>query len=431
MRRLLIWVLFLGAISTLAVMLADIPGTLRFEWLGWRVQMATSLFVALLFVALLVSCWLSASLTTLRAWPERRRTHRALLRKEAGLKALTRAAASMAVADTEGAKRDIARARNLLEQAPIALLMQAQLFEKQGESAKAAQLYHELSAHEETARLGLRGLLQSAEKNRDYARALTIATEGIEQFPKDTALLSHALTLMLREHALEQAESLLSRWRTRRRLPKADHQHMEALVKLLRSEQAAEHERLPLLARAHALVPGHAYITLSYLQALLDAESAHLRRALREAWDAAPSPALTSLTLRWLAMLPEQKRAKEARKLAKRAGDSVEAPLLLAYEASLRHALMDVRTHAEEALGLRESRRALQLIADAEADLSSPEKAQVWYGRAAAAGAEEEWLCQACGHSETAWHMFCPSCDACDSASLALPTKSITHIEKL
>lgn len=431
MRGLLLWIIFIAALSTVAVLLADMPGLMQVEWMGWRITLSTSLFVAFIGILLLIIVWVAGTLTQLRAWPERKRTHRALLRQQTGLKALTRAAASLAVSDADGAKKDIAKARRYLNDAPLALLMQAQLHEKQGESDKAAGIYHELSGHEETARLGLRGLLQSAEKNRDYARALAIAVEGMAQFPQDDALLAHALELMLREGEYAQAEALLGKFRTRWRLPREQRQHIVALLKLLKAQESETPDQLRLLARAHAMLPRHRHIALSYAQALLDAEDSKLRKLLHEQWYHFPSPPLTVIGLRWLALLPEAKRNKAARKLAKQAPNHLESHLLLAYEAQSRGEWLLAHEYAQQALELRESRRALQLLADIETELNGAEKAKPLYTRAASAPQEESWVCHACGYASELWQLTCPSCGATDSAELALPAQRIMHIEKL
>ena len=256
--------------------------------------------------------------------------------------------------DTEHCKKDIARARRYLADAPLALLMQAQWHEKQGESGRAAALYHELSAYEETARLGLRGLLQSAEKNREYDRALAIASEGIAQFPKDMALLRHTLELMLRQGELAQAEVLLDRFRTRWRMPRVERQHLEGLVLLLKAEDVEESNRPRILAQAHRLLPRHRYIALSYLEALLETRHSAFRKTLYNEWYHHPSPELTVLAQAWLSQLPEQKRSKAARKLARKAPEHLESHLLLAYDAETRGELLEARGHADEALAIRE-----------------------------------------------------------------------------
>lgn len=429
MRRLLVWLILIAGLSAVALFLADTPGMVQLEWPGYRITLRTSLLVAILGGAFLLSAWGILLIARLWEWPARRRIERQLLRQQVGLKALTQAATAIAMADTEKARRDIKRAQRYLDHAPLTLLMEAQWHEKQGAPADALPLYQELSTHEDTAKLGLRGLLQQAERKGDFTQALNLAQEAAEQFPKDTALFVHTLGLMLREGKADDAIALLCAWRTRLRLPRDTRLHYLALGYCVKALALPVEERAPWLRKAYAMMPEHPYIPLALLASYGATQDSHTRILLQHVWAHRPSPSLTALSLQWLGEQADNKRAKLVRKLIRPAPEHLEAYLLTAYDAEVRSELATAYTALESAIAIRESRRALTLMAEIESELSGADKAQWWFARAAAAPLEEQWICNNCGHAGMEWSLFCPRCHTIDSHQIAVPTQAITSVE--
>ena len=429
MRRVLLWLVLIAGISALGLFLADAPGMVQLEWLGYRITLRTSLLIAAVAGLFLLSTWLLLLIAQLWEWPARRKLERQFLRQKSGMRALTQAATAMAMSDADRARKEIKRAQRYLDHAPLTLLMEAQWHEKQGASEKALPLYQELSTHEDTAQLGLRGLLQTAERKGDYAHALRLAEEASAQFPKDRSLFSHTIELMLREKKADEAISLLSAWRSRWRLNREARLHYLALAYSIKALAMPTEDRAFLLEKAHAIMPEHAYIPLALLATYGATEHPRAKALLQRVWNERPSPALTALSLQWLNDQPDEKRAKLVRKLTKYASEHLESSILTAYDAEARSQLAEAHDALEAAIAVRESRRALTLMAEIESELSGPDKAQWWFARAAAAPAEEQWVCHSCGHASPEWDLFCPRCNALDSHHIMLPTHAITSIE--
>lgn len=429
MRRLIVWLILIAGLSAMALFLADTPGMVQIEWPGYRITLRTSLLVALLGAAFLLSTWIILLIARLWEWPARRRIERQLLCQKAGLKALTQAATAIAMADTEKARKDIKRAQRYLDHAPLTLLMEAQWHEKQGAPASALPLYQELSTHEDTAKLGLRGLLQNAERKGDFSHALTLAQDASDQFPKDTALFVHTLGLMLREGKADDAIALLSAWRTHFRLPRDTRLHYLALSYCVKALALPVEARISWLHKAYAMMPEHPYIPLALLASYGATQDARMRGVLQRVWAQRPSPSLTALSLQWLNDQPDAKRTKLVRKLIRPAPEHLEAYLLTAYDAEVRSQLAEAYTALEAAIAIRESRRALTLMAEIESELSGADKAQHWFTRAASAPLEEQWICTHCGHASMEWDLFCPRCHTIDSHQIAIPTQAFTSVE--
>ncbi len=430
MRRIILWLVVIAALSAGGIYLADMPGLMQFEWAGYRITLRTSLFIAALGIAFFISMWLVVLIAQLWEWPARRKSERERLRQKAGIRALTQAATAMAMSDADRARKEIKRAQRYLDHAPLTLLMEAQLHEKQSAPEKALPIYQELALHEDTAKLGLRGLLQHAERKGDYSHALQLSEEASQQFPKDMSLLSHTIELMLREKKADDAITLLSTWRLRWQLPREVRLHYLALAFTVKAQSLPIDERAPLLAKAYAISPQHAYIPLALLASYGAASENHsMRGLLQRIWNERPSPSLTALSLQWLNEQAEEKRAKLVDKLTRFASEHLEAHILRAYDAEARSQLAEAHDALELAIAMRESRRALTLMAEIESELSGADKAQWWFARAAAAPLEEQWICQSCGHASPEWDLFCPRCHSLDSHQIALPSQAITSIE--
>lgn len=429
MRRLFIWMILIAGVSAVGLFLADAPGYVQIEWLGYRLTLRTSLLVAAIGILFLASSWFILLIARLWEWPARRKLEKQFLRQQAGLRALTQAASALAMSDADKARKDIKRAQRYLDHAPLTLLMEAQWHEKQGASDKALSLYQELATHEDTAQLGLRGLLQMAERKGDYTQALTLAEEASHQFPKDSQLFLHTLELMLREKKADDAIALLSAWRTRLRISREARLHHLALAYCVKALALPVEERAATLEKAYALMPHHPYIPLALLTTYGASGNSRSRALLQRMWGDKPSPALTALTLQWLNEQPDEKRAKLVRKFTRQSSQHLEASILTAYDAEARSQLAEAHTALEEAISIRESRRALTLMAEIESELSGADKAQWWFSRAAAAPAEEQWICNDCGHASLEWDLFCPRCKSMDAHSIVLPSQAITSIE--
>jgi HemY protein len=429
MGSLLRALLFLALICAFSLWLAEKPGFTQIEWLDYRATFPTSLLMGLVALLAVFLLLFGQALGRLLTWPRRKRTERRLAETEIGLRSLTRAATALALSNHELAAKELTRARRRLPDLPLLVLMEAQCLEKQGKREQATLRYEALSNYEDTAAIGVRGLLQSAEKQKDYARALSVATEGVRQFPKDMTLLTHSIALMLKNGDAESAEAILRKWRTRWQLSRSERLHLLALAQVVKARHAIDNTTLcRYLALGLALQPSHPYIPLAHIAALLSEDTGAALRQVKSLWQKHPTPPLTALALEVITLLPEEKRARTARKIANLAPEHLESHILRAQEAMGRHDYFGARAFAQSAITLRESRRALSLMAEIESELGGQEAAKSWFGRASIAPAEEQWICESCDHYTHGWHLFCPHCDALDSMKLQLPADAVAEI---
>ena len=114
MRRALVYFVQVAVLAAAAVWLADHPGRVEIDWLGYRVETYFGVLLALLLVAALLFDGARRAWRLLAGAPgdfvARRRTRR----REDGFRALTHGMAAVAAGDRDEARRLARRADTLL-----------------------------------------------------------------------------------------------------------------------------------------------------------------------------------------------------------------------------------------------------------------------------------------------------------------------------
>ena len=182
-RLLVLFGLVLAAAGS-ASWLAQQPGDMRIEWLGWRAQLPTSLAVALVvFFAFLLVFFdrILRALLTLPAWLGGRFRQR---RDAAGHRALTLGLMAVSAGDPEAARKQAIRAQRLLDAPQLTGLLAAQAAQLAGDHQAARRYFTSILDDRDTAFLGQIGLLRLALDNRDSDAAHKAATAALAINPK-------------------------------------------------------------------------------------------------------------------------------------------------------------------------------------------------------------------------------------------------------
>jgi HemY protein len=174
-------VLFLITVALVAagfVWVADHPGDVLITWMGYRIE--TSFMVALLAVAALVVIvmivW-SVARAILRS-PEQVSIFFRHRRAMKGYLAISRGLIAIGSGDTHLARRSADEAARLSPGDPLMLLLTAQSAQLSGDRAGAERAFHEMTRHDNTKLLGLRGLYIEAQRRNDAAAARRVAAEA-------------------------------------------------------------------------------------------------------------------------------------------------------------------------------------------------------------------------------------------------------------
>ena len=115
-----VWFLILLALISLgAALVADNPGTVSLQWLGYKVDTSmgvlfSGVFVVSLCLAIIFRVWFF-----FRNAPKRIGKVRRDWRRERGYKALTQGMVAVAAGDAQEARRQARKAENLLAEPPL------------------------------------------------------------------------------------------------------------------------------------------------------------------------------------------------------------------------------------------------------------------------------------------------------------------------
>ena len=189
----LVIVVLLAAL--LASWLGAQPGMLAFEWLGWQVEMRTSLAVALLVVLallLLLVDRLFRGLLGLPAWLGRNLARR---RTGSGHRALALGLMAVSAGEPDEARRQASRAQRLLAAPQLTDLLSAQAAHLSGDHQAAERYFTSLTRDKDTAFLGHVGLARLALEKDDPDAALAAARTALDIRPKSALAARQVMIL--------------------------------------------------------------------------------------------------------------------------------------------------------------------------------------------------------------------------------------------
>jgi HemY protein len=183
MIRVVIYLVITAVFAAIAVWVADRPGDVTINWLGYHVETGVGvLAVALaLFAALSIAIWSTArgviKLPDFLSLLMRRR------RVARGYSAITRGLIAIGAGDPYAARRFAREASRIAADEPLALLLAAQSAQLAGNRAVAEETFRTMASREDTKLIGLHGLFVEAQRRDDPAAAQVYAEEAAKAAP--------------------------------------------------------------------------------------------------------------------------------------------------------------------------------------------------------------------------------------------------------
>lgn len=412
-------VLLLAAIGL--AQLADMPGTVNINWMGWQIE-TSLLFLCFAIGTLLILVFLLYRiLDTLVNFPSRYSRARKLEHHEQGLSVLTEAFAALAVSDIGIAKKLTRRADRLLGSPPITHLLAAQLARLEGDGEEATAHLKPLLQHKETRFLAARGLLEQARKSGDMDKAISYAEEAENIRPDSSFAAISLIDLYTHEQRWQQAMDIINTAKKHRALNKAEAKRYTALVEYqhaLNLFNAEEYDTALRFAKAsHKALPEHAPVTLLLMRIYAKlGQKRQIPAAVARSWKLAPHPSLALLYKKLFMDETPARRLKRVETLVAHNPNDIESQIAVA-EAALDDGQFDkARNHLKIALSKQETPRICKMMARLEeTQHKSKEKAEEWLERAVKSNIGPSWTCEACKGIADKWTLHCKECDGFDS----------------
>lgn len=192
MLRIILFLVIIALAAAGAAWVAEQPGDVVLSWNAWRAEMRLPVFILGLgasLVALGLAWWI---ITTLLRAPGRMKRGRVERRSGRARHAITQGLLAVGHGDAAAARQHAASARRHAPHDPLALLLQAQTAQLEGDRDGARRAFLAMAGRDDTKSLGMRGLYIEAQRSDDPYAALAIAEEALRLQP-NSAWASHAV----------------------------------------------------------------------------------------------------------------------------------------------------------------------------------------------------------------------------------------------
>ena len=303
MIKALIFFAILLAIAFGGAWLADRPGEIIINWpwldMGFEVSllMGFLLIVAAMGVAVVLWIVIKGIWTSPRSvtgfFSSRRR--------DKGYKALSTGMIAVGVGDLALARKQAAKARKLIGQEPMTLMLEAQTAQLAGDPTKARQSFEAMLDADETRALGRRGLYIEAQRRGDMEEALQMAKAASDESKKAPGWSGAALfDMQTAGEDWQGALVTLSQNYANKHIAKDKFRRHRAVILTaqameMEGQGGADAAMRPLLSEACKLAPGLVAAVVMQARILNDAKDYRKASKLVEAaWRIEPHPDLAA-----------------------------------------------------------------------------------------------------------------------------------------
>ena len=194
-KKLLILFTVVIAAAAAASWLASQPGAMQIEWLGWRMELPTSLAVALFVIFALILVFFDRLLRAIRAMPRWLGGRLRQRRDDAGHRALTLGLMAVSAGEPAEARKHASRAERLLKEPKLTGLLVAQAAHLAGDHQAARRYFTSILDDRETAFLGHIGLMRLALDDHDPIKAHQSAKAALALKPNSVLAANHLFKL--------------------------------------------------------------------------------------------------------------------------------------------------------------------------------------------------------------------------------------------
>ena len=453
MIRLAAFLVFCVMAALLSRWLSAQDGVTVINWLGWRVEVMTSLLVAGLGLGLGMLFLLARLITTLLSWPSWLGHNWRARRRSRGEHALGQGMVAFAAGDMKEARKLARRAEKLLGSAVLPDLLSAQTAHATGDDKAALRYFKSLSAQQDTAYFGHLGLMRlylgQGEGEKSCAAAKAALALKDKSAPAHLVLLAEDLKRENWKSALDRLDLLVAQTKNEAAtdtlfLP-SDIAHF-APGQLNNPELLAAHLCLRLAERSEDDTLQTKYLTEAlrwspqFLEAIVRlAQQERIsspRKALKRveaAFKSAPHERLAKL----IADISDDNDGQLIARLSalvEQAADTDEARLLVA-QAALDKGIWASASAALDAVSAQgRTNQYFLLTAELSAsrakslgqepDSTSVAEREGALLAAAHAPRTRRWQCGGCGTVLPQWQMVCPSCSVIGQIDQTSPART-------
>lgn len=435
----LVFFIIVLALASGAAWLADQPGAVSLVWRDWQVETSAPVLAAAVVLIAVMAALLYRFWTLLRAAPAVIGSAFERGRRRKGYLALSRGMVAIAAGDAREAAKNAKRARGLLSDPPLTLLLEAQAAQLNGDERAAEKFFTRMLDDEDMAFLGLRGLYNQALAGGQRDEALQLARRAAAMRPKSEWAAKAVFDLETKSGNWLAAEADIKTMQRRRLITTEESRRQRAVLERMQSADAADKGETET-ALAHAkkafdLAPG--FVPAAHHYAGLLARQGKSKKAqgvIEKAWKQTPHADLAALYGEAATTADPVAHLRRMERLGALNPYHPETHLALARAAVAASLWGEARRHLKT-LGLDDETssplgsedvdaRAFHLMADVlTGEGAAMDRVRPWLSAAADAPRGPTWVCQGCGNTLSDWTALCARCGAFDRFEYGPPAR--------
>jgi HemY protein len=427
MTRILLFVFGIIAAALAFGWLADRPGAITVEWLGYEIK--TSALVGALalaaFVVLFMLLW--SLLGYLLTRPAAVAAYMHERRRRQGFDALTRGLLAIGVGDRSQAQRYASIARRALPNEPLTALLRAQAAQLKGDRAAARRTFQAMLERPETELLGLRGLFLEAKRGNDNLAARALAEQAVRTDPQAGWSVNALFDMQARAGDWEGALATLAVARKHGNVDAdmALRRRAVLLTAEARDLEASQPDKALTLAN-EALRLAPSLIPAAEIAGRLLASKGEARQASRliaRTWKLAPHPDLATVYAFAKTGEAPHDRLKRVEHLASLTPGDIEGQIAIAVAAIEAREWRTAEAALSPYLHDRPPARVCALMARIEAGEGNKGREREWLARAVRGPRDRAWIAD--GYISDRWLPVSPVTGEVDAFEWKAPVDAI------
>ncbi|MEM8574565.1 MAG: heme biosynthesis HemY N-terminal domain-containing protein [Pseudomonadota bacterium] len=427
MTRILFFIVLVIAAALGLAWLADRPGTISVEWLGYQIE--TSAFVGVVTIALFVMALIVILAVIRYIWtrPAAIAAHMKERKQKQGFDALSRGLVAIGVGDRAQAKRYAGIAQRNLPREPLTALLKAQTAQLKGDDAGARRSFEGMLDNHDTELLGVRGLFLEAKRAGDEGAARLLAQKAVDRDPKLAWGVNALFDLQARAGDWDNALNTLAIARQNGHLDsKAANRRRAVLLTAEARETESFDPSKALILANEALRLAPSLVPAAEIAGRLLASKGEVRAASRQilrTWSLSPHPDLAVAYAFAKPGLSPKDRLKRVEYLAKQTPDDVEGAVAIAQAAVEAQEWDRARDALKPYLEDAPSARICTLMARIEGGSGDKGREREWLARALRAPRDRAWIAD--GYVSDRWLPVSPVTGVVDAFEWKAPADAI------
>jgi HemY protein len=428
MIRLIVFLLITAGLAVVAAWLADRPGEVAIDWLGYHADTSVAVVVGAVLAivcAALIAWTLLVYLVTAPARLARRAAQRRTARAH---HAITRGLVAIGAGDLRAAAKYASEAGRLAADQPLTLLLQAQTAQLSGARGGADVAFRAMAERHDTKLLGLHGLFIEAQRRNDMAAARSYAEEAAKAAPSLAWAGQAAFDFHCAEGDWSGALQALERNSRGGLVDNHTYRRQRAVLLTARALSLENTDRATaseLAQEAVKLAPG--LVPAAALGGRLLSGAGDRRkggRILEAAWREGPHPDIADAYADLVSGASARERLSRVRMLARLAEGHLESRLAVARAALDAHEFAEARASLKPLLAAPTRRVATLMAQLEEAETGDIGRARQWMARAVHAALDPAWTAD--GLIAENWMPVSPATGRLDAFQWRVPVAELT-----